>query len=393
MKIDRHSPRGLAPRVKLQPLAPFPRTCAAATSTAPVVPWRLRWIRFVLASLAFGIAWTARHPDAAAVEPPGNGARVVNSPAPQASSLSSLDRSEPNAAGQRSKAQNTSDRSDPRAIGLLQQVLARMVLGPAFHAKVRETVWTHGREVVGVGTYEQAGGGSGRFHLQVTMHDGDGKHRLQQISDGRLAWTRTEIAGKVSLRRVDVGRLDEWVGRAIGETPIAPRLTVGAWAELLSSIQRDHILAVVGAKLEGEPVWVITGRLRPDRRSEVLGESDRSEWPMLFPTRVHVAIRSQSDPDTGFGELLPVRFEFWSDPFDEGVSETESSPATAARDPAGRLITLIELYSIQPISPPPAERFRFENQDAEVNFINETDRYIQLHGVHLTERELRQLRR
>jgi hypothetical protein len=57
----------------------------------------------------------------------------------------------------------------------------------------------------------------------------------------------------------------------------------------------------------------------------------------------------------------------------------------------GRLITLIELYSIQHIAPPPLERFRFESQD--VNFINETDRYIELYGVHLTERELRQLRR
>ena len=101
--------------------------------------------------------------------------------------------------------------SETQAVQLLRAVLEMVVNGPAFDAKVRETVWTTGRGVVGVGTYEQAGGGTGRFNLQVTMHDGDGKHRLQQISDGRLAWTRTEISGKVSLRRVDVGRLDEWV--------------------------------------------------------------------------------------------------------------------------------------------------------------------------------------
>ena len=46
---------------------------------------------------------------------------------------------------------------------------------PLSIAKVRETVWATGREVVGVGTYEQAGGGSGRFNLQITMHDGDGQ--------------------------------------------------------------------------------------------------------------------------------------------------------------------------------------------------------------------------
>ena len=91
--------------------------------------------------------------------------------------------------------------------------------------------------------------------------------------------------------------------------------------------------------------------------------------------------------------MLPVRFEFWSDPVDEADADAAPVSASNHRDAGGRLITLIELYSMQPTAPPPAERFRFENQDAEVNFINETDRYIQMHGVHLTERELRQLRR
>ena len=76
-----------------------------------------------------------------------------------------------------------------------------------------------------------------------------------------------------------------------------------------------------------------------------------------------------------------------SDPI--AAAEDEDDPAAKN----GRLITLIELYAIQPINPPSAERFRFENQDDEVNFTNETDRYIEQFGVQLTERELRQLRR
>jgi len=99
-----------------------------------------------------------------------------------------------------------------QAVTLIGRVLRELVHGDAFDAKVRETVWTSGREVIGVGTYEQAGAGTGRYNLQVTMHDGEGKHRLHQISDGRLAWTRTEIADQVSLRRVDVGRLDGPIG-------------------------------------------------------------------------------------------------------------------------------------------------------------------------------------
>ena len=107
---------------------------------------------------------------------------------------------------------------------------------------------------------------------------------------------------------------------------------------------------------------------------------------MLYPTRIRIAIRAKSNPQSGIGELLPIRYEFWSDPV---TADTDSElPASG-----GRLINLIELYSIQPITPPTAEDFRFENQDAEVNFVNETDRYIEMYGIQLTERELRQLRR
>ncbi|MDG2220105.1 MAG: hypothetical protein P8L85_01915 [Rubripirellula sp.] len=279
--------------------------------------------------------------------------------------------------------------SPSQANSLLRRVIETLVHGPAFDAKVRETVWTGGRQVVGVGTYEQAGLGSGRYNLQVTMHDGDGKHRLQQISDGRLAWTRSEIAGNVSLRRVDVGRLDQWVQGVSLPLPIAPRLQVGAWAEMLTSFLRDYQLQVEGAHLKGQPVWVITGRLNQQRRDQVMAEAGLEQWPMLFPTRVRVAVQSEPESGTQFGAFLPVRIEFWSDP----LRKVEAAAAESKLSEEGRLITLIEIYSLRPISAPPVERFRFENQDAEVNFTNDTDRYIQQFGVQLTERQRRQLRR
>ena len=237
--------------------------------------------------------------------------------------------------------------SQPQAVNLLRRVLAVIVNGPAFDAKVRETVWVTGREVVGVGTYEQAGGGSGRYNLQITMHDGDGKHRLQQISDGRLAWTRTEIAGNVSHRRVDVGRLDEWV-RGVSRSPISPGLRVGAWAEMLDTIERDYVLSVDSAHLKGEAMWVITGELRPQRRDQIMADSGRQEWPSLHPTLVRVAVRRNPDPETGFGQLLPVHIEFRSDPV-----ASEEVVGKSLR----RLITLIELYSIRAISPPRSSNF------------------------------------
>lgn len=266
-------------------------------------------------------------------------------------------------------------------------MIDRIANGAAFDAKVRQRVWTAGREIVGVGTYLQAGQGTGRFNLQLTMHDGDGKHRLQQISDGRLAWTKKIISDHVSLKRVDVGRLSEWVreanrGKPVEDIPV--RLRIGAWTEILDTIQRDYVLQLGTSKRK--KLLVISGTLRAAARERIQSESGAKEWPELFPTHVKIAVTPAPDPETGFGEGLPVRMEFWSDPIDNPAS-------TDVVRGEGRLVSLIELYSIRPITAPPVERFRFENQDARVNFVNETERYLRRYNIRLTESQRKQARR
>ena len=267
------------------------------------------------------------------------------------------------------------------AANLLQLVLRQLVSGAAFDAKVREIVWTTGREVIGVGTYEQSGENTGRFNLQLTMHDGKGKHRLQQISDGRLVWTRSEISEAVKLTRVEVGKLPGWAPGSTSEQPIPPRLQVGAWAEMLGTLQRHYDLSVTTAKLKEKPVFVITGQLREQKRKAVLSQANRSDWPMLYPTQMRVAVNAEPDTDTNFGIYLPVRIEFWSDPITNNGDQV-----TGVRESKRRLITLVELYSIRPITTPSPERFRFDNVN--VDFTNETERYILLHDAQLTQRPI-----
>jgi hypothetical protein len=333
--------------------------------------------------------------------------------------------------------------SHENARRLLRRVITQIALGEAFDAKVRQRVWVGGREVIGVGTYEQAGDGSGRFNLQVAMHDGDGKHTLQQISDGRLAWTREQIGDEVTLRRVDVGRLDQWVhgsslsdqsGSLAGaDTPrslvgdLPPSVRVGGFAEILERLASDYRLKLVAGHLEDHEVWIVRGSLRNEVRAEMLADFLDNEWPELCPTEAVVAIAKTPNPETQFGQGIPVRFEFWASPSkitdevkrpfepdvatepdnavsvdvaDEIQSSTASpkaaqpSPGTAAGQAASsRLVSLIELYAIRPIASPPVGRFRFENQDMEVNFTNETDRYLSRYGIRITERQSRLLRR
>jgi hypothetical protein len=277
--------------------------------------------------------------------------------------------------------------SQSQASILLDRVIKHLVGGPAFDAMIRETVHVSQHDGGGVGSYEQSGGSSGCYQMQLTMHDGHGKHSLRQICDGRLAWTRNEIAGKVSLRRVDVGRLDEWIPQQNRQLGLPPRVFVGGWAELLMTLRRDYELKLGTSQLSGQKVLVITGNLQSEVRAKVMSESGRTSWPTLYPTEIRVAIATQPDPKTGFGIWLPVRMEFRGDPVqtvtDDGVKVSKN----------GRLITLIEIYSLRQIEPPPPARFRFENQNAEVDIVNETDRYMQSYGIRLTEKDRRSLRR
>ena len=331
----------------------------------------------------------------------------------------SADGSRVAAEGPRESAEGTSlaagtggegDRGQAFAPILLDRALRQLVYGQSFDAKIRQRVWTAGREVIGVGSYEQAGHGSGQFNLQVTMHDGDGKHTLQQISDGKLAWTRAMVAGEVTLKRVNLGALDEslkrdrgWNGNAwydmvrgaevenarqqTGSTsgPIPSRLLVGGIVEMLERIGRDYELHVSGGRLQGEAVWILAGQLRHSSRSRILDEAGRQDWPELCPSHVRVAVAATPDRETGFGAGLPIRLEFWSDPLrpnsrsssDERAAgeQAGSHDEAEGNHPSGRLISLIELYSIQPIDRPLSARFKFVTEEYAVHFVDETERY------------------
>ena len=299
--------------------------------------------------------------------------------------------------------------SQPKAVALLHHTIDRLANGPAFNAAVRQRVWAFGREVLGIGTYEQAGYGSGRFNLQLTMFDGVGKHTLQQISDGRLAWTRTMIADQVSLRRVDVGRLDEWIppdrlsqeesqghspeaasgdrdSQSSRDSKIPPRLKVGAWTERLDTIQSDHVLRLGSSTIESRPVLVITGTLKDTVRQNVLAAADqdglrctrrRSRLPLL-PHPIPI-------PDLARACRFGSNF---------GRIRLMMSPEKRRKPIATRmLVTLIEMFALHPMAAPPVQRFRFENQDSDVNFVNETDRYLQRYGVRITDSQRRLLLR
>ncbi|MCO8125055.1 hypothetical protein NHH03_25185 [Stieleria sp. TO1_6] len=266
---------------------------------------------------------------------------------------------------------------------LIDQVIDRLANGQAFDCKVRQRVQTAGREVIGVGTYLQVGGGSGQFSFQIKMLDGDGKHTLHQISDGRLAWTRSEIAGTVALSRVDVGWLDEGARTLGRESRIKPSMMVGGPSEMLDAIRRDFDLKLGKSTLDGRPLLVVIGTLKQSKRDEIDALRGKAAWPDLYPTRVNIAVAETDAADIAFGKGLPIRIEHWSDPVAVEIDSDDKKAPEVKR----QMISLLEFYSIRPVAPPPIQRFRFENQDTEVDFVNETSRYEDRFDIRVTAKE------
>ena len=244
------------------------------------------------------------------------------------------------------------------ANALLDRVLEYLAFGPPLQAKLRLRAWAVGRDVVEVGSYEQAGEGTGRLRMELQVPIADGKARWHQTCDGRLAWTREELAGEVRVRRVDLGRLGEMLPSDIsGKVP--PRLRIGGLAEIIDRIGADFELTFFEGTVEEldsdgkkkvTPMLVINGTMARSLQDSIT-EANDGQFPNLVPRHVRIAI-----PRESINEPLPSRIEF--------RSEAESP-----------LMSLLEIYDKTKIEKPPLDRFRFEAGGDD--FTNETEMYLQ----------------
>lgn len=235
------------------------------------------------------------------------------------------------------------------AMAMAERIIEYLTLGPPLEAKLRQRVWAAGREVVEVGRYEQAGRGTGRLRMELQVPIADGTSRWQQTCDGRLAWTREEMAGEVRVRRVDLGRLDE-VAAAARSQRVSPRLRVGGLAEIIDRIAADFSLRLYEGHIEGKPMIVLQGPFRKDVGENLMNRLKRETWPELVPRQVRIAVAADS-----LDAPLPSRIEFWT-------------------QPDGRRISLLEIYDVAGIEPPGIDQFRFEPGGDD--FSNETELYL-----------------
>ncbi|MEL7337839.1 MAG: hypothetical protein AAFN70_16715, partial [Planctomycetota bacterium] len=297
------------------------------------------------------------------------------------------------------------------ATSLLKRSLHNVVHGPPVNAKIQQRVWAGSREMSGVGSYIQSGGGSGQFRMQINFYDAVSSgtaaqhQQLRQISDGRLAWFESVIGQQRTRSRVDVGLLNEsWryanlsatgghpqsgfgatsASHLAGQTShgkISPGLLVGGVCELLDQIGRDYTLVLSRGRVRTTPVWVLRGEFSETARQRLKADGMTGPLPPLFPVAVRVTLldgsqwtrqpeanvvdgnaaetlsnRGPSPTDPRL-DLFPIRIEFCTgDAMRLAIQEKNALDRTVAihKPSLGRLISVLELKNLRvlPSVPP-----------------------------------------
>ena len=266
------------------------------------------------------------------------------------------------------------DSLDPEAV--VRRAIWQAVWGDPVASRVRQRISMFGKELVGVGSYCHAGKGSSKLKWQMRFAAADAVTNYLQISDGRLLWTSQQVEEKIEVNRVDLDPIRERIGSVresdLANPLLAMELAVGGQAELLRSLyHRYDWESAVPAKLDQQPVWLLTGEIRqqppiPSARAPIDQAMQSASQTGLLPQRVRLALgRTEQFP------FFPHRIEYFKRKETEGNTTWE-------------LITVIEFFEVSaPISMEP-ELFQYEVRDTVEAIQDETSKYLPASPLHLT---------
>lgn len=245
---------------------------------------------------------------------------------------------------------------DSIARRLLAASMLALHSGPPLDAKLRQTINVAGQPLVGVGRYQQAGGGSGKFRLELKIPTAAGTCFALQTNDGRLAWMSRKLGEEARIERVDLARLSQ--RRSGYRLPAIYR--VGGLIELLDRIGQDFTLDAVDGRLEDEPVVILRGSLNLEARQRLEQSLESSQIPDYLPDLVRIALARNSDP-----QWLVRRIEYLH-------SGTAESPE--------KLLSVLEVYEVAAGGRVDEQRFQFDADHRNVEILNVTDRYLEASG-------------
>ncbi len=263
---------------------------------------------------------------------------------------------------------------DPEAV--VRRAIWQAVWGEPIASRVRQKISMFGKELVGVGSYCHAGKGTSKLKWQMRFASAEAVTNYLQISDGRLLWTSQQVDERIEVNRVDLDPIRERIG-AVRESDLsnpllAMELAVGGQAELLRSLyHRYDWESAVPAKLDQQPVWLLTGEIRqqppiPAARAPIDQAMQSASQTGLLPERVRLAL--------GRTEQFPFflhRIEYF---------KKKEADGNTFWDP----ITVIEFFEVSAPEALEPELFQYEVRDTVEAIQDDTSKYLPASPLHLT---------
>ncbi len=264
---------------------------------------------------------------------------------------------------------------DPAAV--LRRAIWQAVWGEPISCRVRQRIEMFDKELVGVGSYDQAGQGSGKLKWQMRLAAADAVTNYLQISDGRLFWTSHQVEEEIKLNRVDLGKIRERIGPVrqsdLSNPLLAIELAIGGQAEMLRNLyHRYQWESAVPTKLDQQPIWLLTGQIRqtapiPAGRAPIDQTMVNASQTGLLPQRVRLSLgRTEQFP------FFPYRIEYFRQKADSQDVEWET-------------ITVVEFFEVSKPTVMEPELFQYEVRDSVEVIGDDTMNYLPASSLHLTK--------
>lgn len=263
---------------------------------------------------------------------------------------------------------------DPEAV--VRRAIWQAVWGEPIASRVRQKISMFGKELVGVGSYCHAGKGTSKLKWQMRFASAEAVTNYLQISDGRLLWTSQQVNERIEVNRVDLDPIRERIGVVresdLSNPLLAMELAIGGQAELLRSLyHRYDWETAVPAKLDQQPVWLLTGEIRkmppiPAARAPIDQAMQSASQTGLLPERVRLALgRTEQYP------FFLHRIEYFKKKEADGNTLWEP-------------ITVIEFFEVSAPEALEPELFQYEVRDTVEAIQDDTSKYLPASPLHLT---------
>ena len=282
-----------------------------------------------------------------------------------------------------------SDASLAEGDQLVEKALQNLLNLSPFRAKLTQRVDLFGQEIVGTGSYLQAGQGIEKLiRMELKMNVGGQLLSVQQISNRRFFWIRRELAGESTLARVDLQKIRD----AVAAADSLPRqglidnwVVLGGIPRLISALLHN---CNFDRPLEQEmkagdvlmKVWVVEGGWSQAARQgfvardgttldEVgVGEA-RLELPEYLPQRVRLVLgRDERLP------LFPYRIEFLA-------AKSENSQGNTPTAVKARLQPMVTLEMFNVTRADDIDGAAFEYQPGDQIVDHQTEFYLKRLGL------------